>query len=54
MNEYIPQVTSDAGIKVSITEPDEMPFPIYNSLSLAPGFQHEIALKRVKISIKDY
>ncbi|XP_028397481.1 amiloride-sensitive sodium channel subunit gamma-like [Dendronephthya gigantea] len=49
LDEYIPQLTKDAGIKVSITERDEMPFPIYNSLSLAPGFNNEIAMKRTKI-----
>ena len=50
LDEYIPQLTADAGVKVSITEPGEMPFPIYNSLSLAPGFQNEIALKRVNMT----
>ena len=49
LHEYVPQLTKDAGIKVSINERDEMPFPIYNSLSLAPGFNNEIAMKRVTI-----
>lgn len=47
LEEYIPQLKSNAGVKVSINEPGEMPFPIYNSLSLAPGFQSEVAMKRV-------
>ncbi len=49
LHEYIPELTPDAGVKVSITEPNEVPFPTYNSLSLAPGFKNEIAMKRVNI-----
>ena len=53
LNEYIPQLRQDAGVRISITEPAEMPFPIYNSVSLAPGFQNEIALKRIQIKRVD-
>ena len=47
INEYIPEITQDAGVKLTITQPNEMPFPLYQSLSLAPGFKTDIALKRV-------
>lgn len=47
LDEYIPQLTADAGIKVLITQHREMPFPTYSSLSLAPGFYNQIAVKRV-------
>ena len=51
LEEYIPEITREAGVKVTVTQPDEMPFPLYQSLSLAPGFQTDIALKRVNTVI---
>jgi hypothetical protein len=47
-NEYIDQLTQDAGAVVQIFPRGQMPFPYEEGLSLAPGFSTSMGIRMVK------
>ncbi len=46
-DEYLGELTEEAGIRVDISEQGEMPFPLEKGMSLAPGYATMIGLQRV-------
>ena len=46
-DEYIGALTPEAGIKVSISNQGEMPFPLEKGVSLAPGYATIVKLRKV-------
>ena len=46
MKEYVGNFT-EAGIRVAISDAGEMPFPLENGLSAAPGFSTSVGLVKV-------
>ncbi|KAK3725318.1 hypothetical protein QZH41_012013 [Actinostola sp. cb2023] len=51
--EYIDQLTQDAGAVVQVSPRGQMPFPFEEGLSLAPGFSTSIGLDMIRISRVD-
>ena len=46
--EYLGQMSPEAGIKLDISPHGEMPFPLERGLSLAPGYATMIGMRKVK------
>lgn len=51
--EYIGQLTPQAGIRVDISKPGEMPFPLEKGVSLAPGYATMLGLRKIIKERKD-
>lgn len=47
-NEYVGELTKDAGIRVYIGEPGKVPFPYEKGLSVGPGSATSVGMKKVK------
>lgn len=48
-NEYVGQLSSEAGVRVFIGVQNEMPFPYEQGMSVSPGFSTAIQLRKVEI-----
>ncbi|XP_070566572.1 amiloride-sensitive sodium channel subunit beta-like [Ptychodera flava] len=48
-DDYIPDITETAGIRVAIDPQDMVPFPEDNGISVSPGFSTEIGLRLIQI-----
>lgn len=46
-NEYVGQLTKDAGIRVHIGEPGKVPFPYEKGFSVGPGSATSVGMKKV-------
>ncbi|XP_070566560.1 amiloride-sensitive sodium channel subunit beta-like [Ptychodera flava] len=48
-NNYVPDITETAGIRVAVDPQQIVPFPEDNGISVSPGYSTEIGLRLVKI-----
>ena len=46
-DEYIGLMTPEAGIRMDISTPGEMPFPMEKGISISPGYATLIGLRKV-------
>lgn len=46
-DEYLGQLTEEAGIRIDINDQGKVPFPLEKGMSFAPGYASMIGLKRV-------
>lgn len=47
-NEYIGDLTKDAGVRVHIGKPGKVPFPNEKGFSVGPGSATSVGMKRVR------
>ena len=46
-DEYLGELTEEAGIRIDVSDQGEMPFPLEKGMSFAPRYVTMIGLKRV-------
>ena len=46
-DEYVPLLTPAAGVRLVVHDQNEMPFPEDDGISIAPGLDTSVALKKV-------
>ena len=49
-DEYIGPLTEKAGIRLDISRPGEMPFPLEKGFSIPPGFETSMGLRKVSMT----
>ncbi|KAL9986106.1 hypothetical protein ACROYT_G000186 [Oculina patagonica] len=52
-NQYIEALTQSAGVRIDISDQGQMPFPLDKGLSLAPGYETSIGMRKVVINRRD-
>ena len=53
-SEYVGHLTEKAGVRVDISNIGEMPFPLEQGISLAPGFATSVGMRKVRESMAAY
>ncbi|KAL9986105.1 hypothetical protein ACROYT_G000185 [Oculina patagonica] len=52
-DQYIGALTQSTGVRIDISDQGEMPFPLDKGLSLAPGYETSIGMRKVVINRRD-